>query len=329
MKKFVVSPSPHIHSGVSTSRLMSDVIIALIPAFIVATCFYGYAAIVTTAIAVVAAIVFEYLIQRFILKGPSTLKDYSAALTGFLLAFNLPADIPWWIVVIGSLSAIAIGKMSYGGLGKNPFNPALVGRVILLISFPAQMTTFSPVSSVETDVMSGATTLTYLKQAISNGKPLSEVMPNIDIFNLFIGERSGSLGEIAAAALLLGFAYLLYRKVITWHIPVYVIGSMILLSGILWAVNSEVYLNPLVQVLSGGALLGAIYMATDYVTSPMNPKGMMIYGIGIGVITILIRTWGSYAEGMSFAILIMNGVTPLINKYTRPKRFGELIPKVK
>lgn len=329
-KKLVVSPSPHIHSGASTSRLMSDVIIALIPAFIVSVCFYGYSAIITTAIAVVSAILFEYLISKFILKNKPTLCDYSAALTGFLLAFNLPSDIPWWIVVIGSLSAIGIGKLSYGGLGKNLFNPALVGRIILLISFPAQMATFSMVqNSAEIDATSGATFLTYIKGAISNNIPLSEATKNIDMFQMFIGERSGSLGEIGALALLVGFAYLLYRKVITWHIPVAVLGSMAIFSGILCSIDSQVYLNPIYQLISGGALLGAIYMATDYVTSPMNTKGMIIYGVGIGVITILIRTWGAYAEGMSFAIIIMNAATPLINKYTRPKRFGEIVKQTK
>lgn len=326
-KKLIVSPSPHIHSGVSTSVLMSDVIIALIPAFIVSIFFYGFSAIITTTIAVVSAMLFEFLISKYIIKtSKNTLLDYSAALTGFLLAFNLPAGIDWWIVVIGSLAAIGIGKMSYGGLGNNPFNPALVGRVVLLISFPAQMTIYpSVVGSAEIDATSGATFLTYIKQAVSNNIPISEAIENISMLEMFIGQRSGSLGEIGAIALIIGFIYLLIRKVITWHIPVAVIGSMVVFSGILCVIDSDIYLNPIYQVISGGALLGAIFMATDYVTSPMNIKGMIIYGIGIGIITILIRTWGSYAEGMSFAILIMNGVTPLINSYTRPKRFGEII----
>ncbi|MFI3262872.1 MAG: RnfABCDGE type electron transport complex subunit D [Rikenellaceae bacterium] len=325
-KKLVVSPSPHIHSGASTQNLMRDVIIALVPAFIVSVLFYGLPALITTAIAVCSAVIFEFLISKYILNVKPSICDYSAALTGFLLAFNLPSDISWWIVVIGSLVAIGIAKMSYGGLGKNLFNPALVGRVVLLISFPAQMTTFSMVqNSAEVDATSGATFLTFVKSAVRNDIPLSEALDNIDIFEMLIGKQSGSLGEISAIALLLGFAYLLYRKVITWHIPVSVLGAMIVFSGILWAVNSDVYLNPVYQIVSGGALLGAIYMATDYVTSPMNPKGMIIFGVGIGVITILIRTWGAYAEGMSFAILIMNAATPLINKYTRPKRFGEIV----
>lgn len=326
--KFVVSASPHIHSGVSTSRLMSDVIIALIPAFILSTCFYGFSVIITTAIAICSAIISEALICRFILKQKSTIADYSAALTGFLLAFNLPTGIPWWIIVIGSFCAIAIGKMSFGGLGKNPFNPALVGRVILLISFPAQMTTFNVVPmSAEADATSGATFLAYIKQSVANGIDVDTALDKINIFQMFIGERAGSLGEISAIALLAGFAYLLYRKVITWHIPVFVLATMYVFGEILHLADSAIYINPVYHLISGGALLGAIYMATDYVTSPMSKKGMLIYGIGIGLITMFIRVWGAYPEGMSFAILIMNAVTPLINKYTHPKRFGEKVKK--
>ena len=319
-KKLVVSPSPHIHSSVSTPRLMSDVIIALIPAFIVSVIFYGFSSVIVTAIAVVSCLLAEYLIQRFILKGKNTLMDYSAAVTGVLLAFNLPATIPWWIIVIGSVVAIGVGKMSFGGLGRNPFNPALVGRVFLLISFPVQMTSFTLPNSV--DATSGATPLSFVKQALAKGESLSEIMPNFNSFDLFLGDKGGSLGEIAAGALLLGFVYLLWRKVITWHIPVYILGTKFIFSGILWMVDPEQFVNPLFQILTGGAILGAVYMATDYVTSPMNPKGMLIYGVGIGVITILIRVWGAYPEGISFAILIMNAVVPLINKYTRPRRFG-------
>lgn len=326
-RKLVVSQSPHIHSGLTTSRLMSDVIIALIPAFIVSIIFYGFSVLVVAATAVLSAMFFEYVISRYLLKQPgNSLWDFSAALTGLLLAFNVPTNIPLWIVVIGSFAAIAIAKMSYGGLGKNLFNPALVGRVILLVSFPAQMATFAPMTgSAEADATSGATFLTFMKGQIAQGYSANDVIQNsgIDMFQMFIGERAGSLGEISAAALLLGFIYLLWRKVITWHIPVFVLGSMALFSGALWCVDSSQYINPIFHLISGGALLGAIFMATDYVTSPMSKKGVIIYAIGIGVITILIRTWGAYPEGMSFAILIMNGVTPLLNKFTKPKRFGE------
>lgn len=326
-KMLVVSPSPHIHSGNSTSKIMSDVIIALLPAFVVSTIFYGFSSVVITAIAVVSCILAEYVIGRLILKRGNTLMDYSAALTGVLLAFNLPAFIPWWMVVLGSVVAIGVGKMSFGGLGRNLFNPALVGRVFLLISFPVQMTSFFPAVPSGVDAVSGSTPLAVVKGAMAKGLDLTDVMSQFSITNLFIGDKAGSLGEIAAGALLLGFIYLLVRKVITWHIPVYVLGSMFLFSGVLYLVEPTMYAPPLFQILTGGALLGAIFMATDYVTSPMSHRGMLIYGVGIGVITILIRVWGAYPEGISFAILIMNGVVPLINMYTHPKRFGEKVKK--
>lgn len=324
-KKLIVSPSPHIHSGNSTQSLMRDVIIALIPAFIVSIVFFGFDAVTVAAIAVVASLATEYLITRFMLKRPNTLWDYSAALTGFLLAFNLPPSAPWWMIVIGSIVAIGVGKMSFGGLGRNPFNPALVGRVFLLISFPTQMTSFYHPTAL--DGTSGATPLAVVKEAVKNGQSLSEVMPQFSYTDMLLGNMGGSMGEIAAFALLIGFVYLLVRKVITWHIPVYVLGSMAIFSAILWLIDPNSFANPLFHLLSGGAILGAVYMATDYVTSPMTTKGMLLYGIGIGVITILIRTWGAYPEGISFAILIMNAAVPLINKYTHPKRFGSVVTK--
>ncbi len=319
-KKLIVSPSPHIHSNTSTSKLMSDVIIALLPAFVVSIFFFGFNSLIVTAVSVLSCMLFEWLISKYLLKKKPSLTDYSAALTGLLLAFNLPPTLPLWIVVIGALVAIGIGKMSFGGLGCNPFNPALVGRVFLLISFPTQMTSFASTKAV--DALSGATPLAFLKEAVKSGKPLSELMGYFSYGDLLMGDKSGSLGEIGAAALLLGFVYLLIRKVITWHIPVYILGTMFVFSGLLWLIDPETYLNPLFQILTGGAILGAVYMATDYVTSPMNYRGMLIYGVGIGIITILIRVWGAYPEGISFAILIMNAVVPLINKYTRPRRFG-------
>ena len=329
MKKLIVSPSPHIHGSDSTKRLMRDVLIALIPAFAISVIVYGSSVVKVTAVAVISCLLFEYLIQRFLLGGKSTLGDYSACVTGVLLAFNLPSSIPVWLVILGSLVAIGVGKMSFGGLGRNPFNPALVGRVFLLISFPVQMTSFPIPEGVDSltgatgmDASSGATPLAFVKEALKSGKSVSELMPDLSMADMLLGYKAGSLGEIAALALLMGFAYLLVRKVITWHIPVSVLGSMALFSGILWAVNPEQYMNPLFHLLSGGAMLGAIYMATDYVTSPMTQRGMVIYGIGIGVITILIRVFGSYPEGISFAILIMNAVVPLINKYVKPRRFG-------
>lgn len=314
-KKLIVSPSPHVHSSVSTKSLMRDVLIALIPAFAVAVWAYGIDVITVTAVSVAACMLTEFVITRYALGVKSSLCDYSAALTGVLLAFNLPSNLPIWIIIVGAVVAIGIGKMSFGGLGRNPFNPALVGRVFLLISFPVQMTTFP-----EVDGQSGATLLTATKNLLKAG-PIPDSF-DLNYVDMFIGSQSGSFGEIGAAALLIGFVYLLVRKVITWHIPVAVLGSMILFAGLLWGICPDSYMDPIFHVLAGGALLGAIFMATDYVSSPMTYKGMMLYGVGIGVITICIRTWGAYPEGMSFAILIMNACVPLINKYIKPTRFG-------
>lgn len=309
----IVSPSPHLHSGDSTQRLMRDVLIALSPAFAFSIWVYGLPAFYTTATAVVSCMVFEWAITRLMLKRSSSLSDYSAALTGLLLAFNLPAEISPWLVVLGSLVAIGVAKMSFGGLGRNIFNPALVGRVFLLVSFPVQMTTFT------VNGVSGATPLALAKGAAWTGE-----MPAFDMSSMMLGmDKGGSLGEIAGILLLLGGVYLLVRKVITWHIPVCVLGSMAVFAAILWSVDVSKYASPMFQIFAGGAILGAVYMATDYVTSPMSRSGMVVYGVGIGVITMLIRTWGAYPEGMSFAILIMNGAVPLINMYMKPKRFGK------
>ncbi len=322
--RVLVSPSPHIHSGNSTRKLMRDVLIALIPTFGVSLFYFGMAALVVTAVSVASCLAFEYLLSRYLLKSENTLGDLSATITGVLLAFNLPSTTPIWMIVVGSLVAIGVGKISFGGLGANLFNPALVGRVFMLISFPAAMTTFpEPVNTI--DAVTSATPLTYLKEAIAGGTPLSEVMENFSSIMLLFGNKGGSLGETASLAIIIGGLYMYIRKVITWHIPVAVLGSMFVMSGIMWLVNADIFLPPTFQILTGGALLGGIFMATDYVTSPMSNKGMIIFGVGIGVITIVIRTWGGYAEGISFAILIMNAATPLINKYTKPKRFGEKV----
>ncbi len=326
--RVLVSPSPHIHSGNSTRKLMRDVLIALIPTFGVSLFYFGMSALYVTLIAVASCLVFEYLLSTFVLRKENTLGDLSATITGVLLAFNLPSNTPWWMIVIGSLVAIGVAKISFGGLGANVFNPALVGRVFMLISFPAAMTSF-PEPTNTLDAVTSATPLSYMREAIANGTSLTEVMDNVSALMMLLGNKGGSLGETASLAIILGGLYMFIRKVITWHIPVAVLGSMFIMSGIMWLVNPDIYLSPTFQVLSGGALLGAIFMATDYVTSPMSNKGMLIYGFGIGVITIIIRTWGGYAEGISFAILIMNAATPLINKYTKPKRFGEKVKAVK
>ena len=312
--RLFAAPSPHIHGGESTKRIMLDVVLALMPALAVSTYVLGLRVLFITAVSVVSCVAFEYLIARFLLKRQATVGDLSAVVTGVLLAFNLPAGIPWWIVVIGALIAIGIGKMTYGGLGTNPFNPALTGRIFLLMAYPVEMTDWT--TSIP-DALSGSTMLAEVKY---NPVLASE----LNFTEMFGGYMNGSMGEISALALILGGLYLLWRKVITWHIPVSILLTMALFA-MGYAIGfggSLIYELPLFHLLAGGALLGAIYMATDYSTSPMTHKGMIIYGVGIGVITMVIRLWGAYPEGMSFAIFIMNAATPLINKYCRPKRFG-------
>lgn len=318
MNSLVVSPSPHVRSEVTTQRLMLSVILALVPAFVISVIYFGLGAIIVTLTSVISCLVFEYLITRFFLKKKSTIADCSAILTGLLLAFNLPANLPIGIVIVGAFVAIVIGKMSFGGLGQNPFNPALVGRVFLLLSFPVQMTTWPKPMGFATkyiDGETGATTLAMIKNHFGT------VPSDID---LLFGNMGGSLGEVSAAALLLGFAFLLYRKVITWHIPVTILATVFVFQGILFAASPANFASPVTHLLSGGLMLGAIFMATDYVTSPMSKMGCVVYAIGIAVITVVIRNFGAYPEGMSFAILIMNAVTPLINTYIKPKRFGEV-----
>ncbi len=315
--KLIVAPSPHVQSDRSTACIMRDVVIALLPALVVSTVVFGANVLFITALSVCACVVFEYLIQRFIVRGATTVGNWSAIVTGVLLAFNLPATIPWWIVLIGAFVAIGIAKMTFGGLGKNPFNPALVGRVFLLIAYPVQMTSFPEVEGF--DALSGATPLAAVKQGTVSASVL-------DVQDLMLGNMPGSLGEVAALALLAGFVYLLWRKVITWHIPVTILATMAVFAAVVAACNgmtgAALWQFPLFHVLAGGALLGSIFMATDYSTSPMTVKGGIVFAIGIGAITMCIRLWGAYPEGMSFAILIMNSVVPLLNKYVKPKRFG-------
>jgi electron transport complex protein RnfD len=322
-----VSPSPHTHGKETTQKLMLNVVVALIPAFLASVFYFGIGAIIVTATSVASCLLFEYLIQRFILKKPISITDGSAFVTGILLAFNLPSNIPVFTIITGSFISIAVAKMTFGGLGNNPFNPALVGRVFMLISFPVQMTTWPLPKGLSTgyaDAVTGATPLAIIKEGLKNGEPLSSLMDQIPTpAQMFLGSIGGSMGEVAAVALLIGFVYLLIRKVITWHIPVSVIGSMAIFTTILWLVNPEKNADPMFHILAGGVLLGAIFMATDYVTSPMVPKAMLIYGCGIGIITVIIRVYGAYPEGVSFAILIMNAFVPLMNAYIKPRRFGE------
>ena len=324
--RLFAAPSPHIHGGESTRRIMLDVILALMPALAVSAYVMGWRVLFITAVAVAGCVVFEYLISRFLLKRGSTIGDLSAIVTGLLLAFNLPVGIPWWIVLIGALIAIGVGKMTFGGLGCNPFNPALTGRIFLLIAYPVQMTDWTMHAP---DAISGSTMLAEVKgstyDAAGNIVLGNMNLTNVNFMDMFSGYMNGSMGEIAALALILGGLYLLWRKVISWHIPVAVLGTMAIFAvcvALSIGGGELCYQLPLFHILAGGALLGAIFMATDYSTSPMTHKGMLIYGVGIGLITMIIRLWGAYPEGMSFAIFIMNAATPLINKYCRPKRFG-------
>ena len=312
--RIIAAPSPHIHGAESTRRIMGDVVLALLPALLVSAYVLGWRVLFVTAVSVVACVAFEYLIARFLLKRRSTIGDLSAVVTGLLLAFNLPTGIPWWIVVIGALVAIGIGKMTFGGLGCNPFNPALTGRIFLLIAYPVQMTDWT---TGVPDALTGSTILADVKAGLTS---VSEV----DFVAMLGGHMNGSMGEIGSFALILGGLYLLWRRVISWHIPVAVLGTMALFAFFLAIGDggAALWQMLLFHLLAGGALLGAIYMATDYSTSPMTHCGMLIYGVGIGLLTMIIRVWGAYPEGMSFAIFIMNAATPLINKYCRPKRFG-------
>lgn len=307
-----ISASPHLHTSRSVSKCMWHVIVALLPAVACSLYYFGLGAMVVIAASILGCVIVEYAINRWMLRAPSTIGNGSAVLTGLLLALNLPSNIPVWIVLIGSVVAIGIGKMSFGGLGCNIWNPALVGRVFLLISFPAQMTSW-PVPLENQwrylDATTGATTLGMLK--------LGEISPDsVDLWHNALGLTAGSLGEVSALALLLGFAWLFVTRVITWHIPVAIFASVALFA---LAVGDNIG----VQLLSGGLMLGAIFMATDYVTSPMSRKGMIVYGVMIGVITVVIRKWGAYPEGVSFAILLMNSFVPLIDRYIKPRKFGE------
>lgn len=341
----VVSGSPHIHGPESVAKIMWGVVIALLPALAVSVYYFGLPALKTVSISVAACISFEWLIQKFMLRKACSLPDGSAVITGLLLAFNLPASLPWWMTVIGAAVAIGLAKMAYGGLGNNPFNPALVGRVFLLISFPVAMTTYpaphpiwetgetktaiateaeTAVGTAIIDATSGPTPLSLLKEARQQGRPMDETLRQIQLnhMQMLTGGKGGSLGEVSVLAILLGGLFLLWRRIITWHIPVAFIGSAFVFAAILHAANPQAYLPAGFSILSGGLMLGAIFMATDMVTSPMTPWGKIIFGLGCGILTILIRNFGAYPEGVSFAILIMNAFVPLINRGFRPKRYG-------
>ena len=314
----LVSPSPHIHANVSTRSLMHDVIIALTPAIVVSVLFYGWSELLILAVSVASCVLLEWAITKYMLKAPSTIGDMSAVVTGLLLAMNLPSTTPWWVVFIGALVSIGVAKMTFGGIGQNPFNPAITGRVFLLISFPTYMTDWTvPQGFIHSsDAVSGATLLgRYAEGGV-------EAVAGTDYLNTLFLNIGGSAGEISTLALLVGFAYLLVRKVIKPWITLSIFATIAVFSGIFWMIDPSTYTDPLFNLLTGGVVLGACFMATDYVTSPMSNLGGVIYGIGIGLLVMLIRYFGAYPEGMSFAILIMNMVVPLLNNWCHQKKYG-------
>ncbi len=325
MDKHLVSPSPHVHSKDSTTSLMRDVVIALTPALIVSVIFYGWKELLVIAASVFFCVALEYLITRFLLRKPSTIGDMSAVVTGILLAMNLPYTTPWWIVFIGALVAIGVAKMTFGGLGQNIFNPAITARVFLLVSFPTAMTHWEmPKGLFGVDAVSGATPLGVIKEGLMQGSSVQDLMAEhgYSYAQMLFANLGGSAGEISAIALLVGFVYLLVRRVIKPYITLSIFGTVFVFSGIMWLINPAQFTDPVFNILTGGMILGACFMATDYVTSPMSDKGGVIFGIGIGLIAMLIRYFGAYPEGVSFAILIMNMAVPIINKYCHQKKFG-------
>lgn len=300
MSQLTVSLSPHVRSGATTRRIMLDVCLALLPAVIFAVYWFGFGVLLTVLLSVASAILSEFLMEKA-LRRPVTIDDGSAAVTGLLLALTLPAGTPWYVPVLGSVFAICIAKQVFGGLGDNFVNPALAGRAFLLASFPAAMTTYPLVAD-----------------AVTSATPLSsEFAGSVDYLQAFIGCIGGCIGEVSTLALLIGAAYLLIRRVIDWRIPLSYLGTMALLTVIGGG-------NVLDSVLLGGTVLGAFFMATDYVTSPVTSWGRVIYGVGIGIINYTIRRWGAYPEGTTYAILLMNIAAPLIERFTRPRKYGEV-----
>ena len=324
MNKLLVSPSPHIHSSASTKGIMRDVVIALMPAVIVSILVYGWRELMVLGVSVISCVVLEYLITRYLFHKESTIGDLSAVVTGLLLGMNLPFTTPWWVVFIGALFAIGVAKMTFGGLGQNVFNPAIAGRVFLLVSFPVVMTKWeAPQGLFALDAYSGPTPLGAIKEGLMNGSTVQDIMgEGYNYGQMLFASIGGSAGEVSAIALLLGFVYLLVRRVIKPHITLSIWLTVFVFSGIMWLCNPARFTDPVFNLLTGGMILGSCFMATDYVTSPMSVKGGIVYGIGIGLLTMLIRYFGSYPEGMSFAILLMNITVPLLNRAFHQKKFG-------
>ncbi|MBQ3882835.1 MAG: RnfABCDGE type electron transport complex subunit D [Bacteroidales bacterium] len=325
MSRLLVSPSPHIHAKDSTKSLMRDVVIALLPAVLVSVVFYGWKELLVLAVSVLSCLLLEYVITRYMMKKESTIGDFSAAVTGLLLALNLPYTTPWWVVFIGAAVAIGVGKLTFGGLGQNVFNPALVGRVFLLVSYPTYMTHWeAPQGLFGVDAVSGPTPLGIIKEGLLQGSTVPQLMADngLSYGQMLFASVGGSAGEISAIALLIGFVYLLVKKVIRPHITLSIWATVAVVSLVFWLCAPDRFTDPVFNLLTGGMILGSCFMATDYVTSPMSVKGGIVFGIGIGFITMMIRYFGSYPEGMSFAILLMNAAVPLLNMWFHQKKYG-------
>jgi len=302
---------------------MLDVVIALIPAVVCSVVFYGWQELLVLGVSVASCVLLEWAITKYMLKKPSTIGDLSAVVTGILLALNVPYTTPWWVVFVGAVVAVGVAKMTFGGLGQNIWNPALVGRVFLLVSFPTYMTTWSkPQGLFGVDAVSGPTPLGAIQEGLMQGSTVQELTSAYNYKDLLFANLGGSAGEVCALALLAGFVYLCCRKVIKPWITLSIFATVALVSLIFWGVNPARFTDPLFNLLTGGLVLGACFMATDYVTSPMSVKGGVVFGVGIGLLTVLIRYFGSYPEGVSFAILIMNSVVPLLNMWFKQKKFG-------
>jgi len=322
LPRFLVSSSPHIHEGTRIGDIMRLVIIALVPAALFSVYLFGLSAFLTIAVSVSSAVIFEAAWQK-IMRKPVTIGNMSAALTGLLLALNLPSTSPWWMIFVGTFFAVIVAKQFYGGLGYNIFNPALVGRVVLLIAFPVQMTArWVAPSAWGMNAVTTATPLGRVREALLSTGHLDVHLTPHEVFNLLLGNRAGSLGEVSVVLLAAGGIFLIARKIVTWHIPVSFIGSVWAMTGVFHLASPARYADPSFHVITGGLFLGAFFMATDYVTSPITPAGKLVFGVGCGVVTVVIRLFGGYPEGVSFAILLMNAFTPLIDRYLKPAVFG-------
>jgi len=322
MRELILTSAPHVRSGSQLKNIMYDVALALLPATVWSVYKFGMPALNVTLIAIASGLAFEAIALYMQRKKDivAITFDGSAIVTALLLALNLPSNSPAWLVITGSFVAIIITKHTFGGLGYNIFNPALVARVFLLISFPVQMTKWVAPNGFGADAQTAATPLDLIKTEGAAGiEKITSQYTNLDFF---LGNTPGSMGEVSGALLLLGALYLMIRKVITWEIPITIMATLFAFTGIFYLVNDAEYASPVLHILSGGAILGAFFMATDMVTSPMTRKGMIIFGVSIGIITGLIRLFGGYPEGISFAIIIMNALVPIIDKYTKVKKFG-------